>query len=176
MEHLPDANTPHSGEPDDELGELDNILADLQDETEKNEAGTKAKRKKREKLVRWRKRDQYGRLIVETQQSSRGAGPSSQPKDTCPVHMDTSPDDASNYAPLQVQLQEANKALEAREMLTRTWDMRQTQSEEKWENARPHLLESMLSAEWTLDQSCDHCHTKRAVIRCRDCLPKPFLQ
>ncbi|KAK0131236.1 hypothetical protein N1851_034058 [Merluccius polli] len=57
-------------------------------------------------------------------------------------------------------------------MSTRTWDMRQTQSEEKWENARPHLLESMLSAEWTLDQSCDHCHTKRAVIRCRDCLPK----
>ena len=29
-----DANTPHSGEPDDELGELDNILADLQDESE----------------------------------------------------------------------------------------------------------------------------------------------
>ena len=57
-------------------------------------------------------------------------------------------------------------------MLTRTWDMRQTHSEEKWENARPNLLESMLSAEWTLDQSCDHCHTKRAVIRCRDCLPK----
>ncbi|XP_059918294.1 uncharacterized protein LOC132465616 isoform X2 [Gadus macrocephalus] len=186
-----DANNPHSGEPDDELGELDNILADLQDESEKYGAGTKAKRKKPEKLVRWKKRDQYGRLIAETQQSSGGAGPSSRPKDTCPVHMVPCPDDASNYAPLQVQLQEAHKALdtqlqllqesleddplacsEGREMLTRTWDMRQTHSEEKWENARPNLLESMLSAEWTLDQSCDHCHTKRAVIRCRDCLPK----
>ncbi|CAL8286177.1 unnamed protein product [Boreogadus saida] len=107
-----DANTPHSGEPDDELGELDNILADLQDESEKYGAGTKAKRKKPEKLVRWKKRDHYGRLIAETRQSSGGAGPSSHPKDTCPVHMDPCPDDASNYAPLQVQLQEAHKALE----------------------------------------------------------------
>ncbi|CAL8340141.1 unnamed protein product [Boreogadus saida] len=93
-----DANTPHSGEPDDELGELDNILADLQDESEKYGAGTKAKRKKPEKLVRWKKRDHYGRLIAEIRQSSGGAGPSSHPKDTCPVHMDPCPDDASNYA------------------------------------------------------------------------------
>ena len=54
----------------------------------------------------------------------------------------------------------------------RTWEMRQTLSDEKWETARPHLLDLMLSAEKPLLELCDHCNMEQAVIRCRDCLPK----
>ena len=61
--------------------------------------------------------------------------------------------------------------------LSRTWEMRQTLSDERWETARPHLLQLMLSAEKIPNayRRCDHCKGKQAVIRCLDCLPKELL-
>ena len=58
--------------------------------------------------------------------------------------------------------------------LCRTWETRQTLSDERWENSRPLLLEQMLLAEKipSAYRKCDHCKEKQAAIRCRDCLPK----
>ena len=58
--------------------------------------------------------------------------------------------------------------------VSRTWEMRQTLSDERWENARPQLLELMLSAEKipVAYSKCHHCQKKQSAIRCRDCLPK----
>lgn len=56
----------------------------------------------------------------------------------------------------------------------RTWEMRQEMAAEKWESARPELLDLMLSANKTPQcfETCQQCNMQQAVIRCRDCLPK----
>ena len=52
--------------------------------------------------------------------------------------------------------------------------MRQTLSDERWDMARPQLLDLMLAADKIPDaySKCSHCKNKQTAIRCRDCLPK----
>jgi len=56
----------------------------------------------------------------------------------------------------------------------RTWEMRHTLSDQRWDTARPQLLDLMLAADKIPDaySKCSHCKKKQTAIRCRDCLPK----
>ncbi|KAA0716633.1 hypothetical protein E1301_Tti023845 [Triplophysa tibetana] len=62
---------------------------------------------------------------------------------------------------------------EPRSTASNDWALRQSLSEERWHEARPKLLDSLLSSDCVHLGPCDHCSLKEAVIRCKDCLPKP---
>ncbi|XP_052445521.1 uncharacterized protein LOC127987303 isoform X1 [Carassius gibelio] len=62
---------------------------------------------------------------------------------------------------------------EPRSAASHDWALRQTLSEERWEEARPKLLDSLLASDCVHYGPCDHCSLKQAVIRCKDCFPKP---
>ncbi|KAA0721783.1 Complement C3 [Triplophysa tibetana] len=62
---------------------------------------------------------------------------------------------------------------EPRSTASNDWALRQSLSEERWQEARPKLLDSLLSSDCVHLGPCDHCSLKEAVIRCKDCLPKP---
>ncbi|XP_063049593.1 uncharacterized protein LOC134444050 [Engraulis encrasicolus] len=53
------------------------------------------------------------------------------------------------------------------------WSVRQTVVHERWEAARPGLLDALLSAAEVGDTSCSYCG-RNAVVRCLDCLPRHF--
>ena len=54
------------------------------------------------------------------------------------------------------------------------WSTRSSLSFERWREARPFLIENMLKGEDVCSNSCQKCGNKKAVVRCRDCLPYPF--
>lgn len=51
------------------------------------------------------------------------------------------------------------------------WALRQALSEDRWRAARPMLFDSLLASNVVQVGICDHCATKEAVVRCKDCLP-----
>ncbi len=53
------------------------------------------------------------------------------------------------------------------------WTLRQMVSENHWIAARQTLLDCSLASDRVDFLTCDHCRVKAAVIRCKDCLPKP---
>lgn len=62
---------------------------------------------------------------------------------------------------------------EPRSMASHNWALRQALSEDQWREARPKLLDGLLASDRVDHCPCDHCHFQEAVIRCKDCLPKP---
>ncbi|XDV13812.1 hypothetical protein PO909_002139 [Leuciscus waleckii] len=50
------------------------------------------------------------------------------------------------------------------------WALRQTVTHERWDTARPKLIEAVLSAA-NVQKTCGHC-SEEAVIRCLDCFPR----
>lgn len=50
------------------------------------------------------------------------------------------------------------------------WGLRQSTSHERWDTARPHLVEVLLAAA-NVPKTCSLC-SGVAVIRCLDCLPQ----
>ncbi|XP_034546316.1 uncharacterized protein LOC117817673 isoform X2 [Notolabrus celidotus] len=186
MSDMPNVSSGES----DELESIDAILTDLHNtEKEEGEQGKKAKEKVKhtEKPVRWRKRDMYGRLLADMRPSAGGSRSSHTLKSKDDHQGDATTSSEATLIHVQeaqetfdVQLQMLKDSLmedplecsEATATVFRTWETRQTLSDEKWEHARPQLLELMLSAEKTPLEPCDHCNSEQAVIRCRDCLPK----
>ena len=57
----------------------------------------------------------------------------------------------------------------------RTWTVRQALCHERWQKARPQLLEAMLEAGKIPKGLCQMCNFKDAVICCTDCRPKQML-
>jgi len=57
----------------------------------------------------------------------------------------------------------------------RTWTVRQALCHERWQKARPQLLEAMLEAGKVPKGLCHACKLKDAVICCTDCRPKHML-
>ncbi|CAL8312881.1 unnamed protein product [Arctogadus glacialis] len=49
--------------------------------------------------------------------------------------------------------------------------MRQREVEQCWQQARPHNVDNLLSAQTLYQVTCNHCQTRDAVIRCGECMP-----
>ncbi|XP_056323409.1 uncharacterized protein LOC130236684 [Danio aesculapii] len=76
---------------------------------------------------------------------------------------------------IDIQLQELSQALISDKSVSAShnWTLRQVLSESHWLQARQTLLDYSLTSEMVECLNCDHCRAKAAVIRCKDCLPKP---
>lgn len=76
-----------------------------------------------------------------------------------------------------IQLQQLHDALihdaEKSMSASHNWTVRQMVSENHWIEARQKLLDCSLASDRVYCVSCDHCRVKAAVIRYKDCLPKP---
>ncbi|KAK7136762.1 hypothetical protein R3I93_016962 [Phoxinus phoxinus] len=55
------------------------------------------------------------------------------------------------------------------------WTIRTEMREERWKEARSSLVENILKGEDASSSSCQQCRSNAAIVRCRDCLPYPFL-
>ncbi|KAG1952334.1 hypothetical protein F2P79_010255 [Pimephales promelas] len=55
------------------------------------------------------------------------------------------------------------------------WAIRTEMREERWKETRSSLVENILKGEDASSSSCQQCRSSAAVVRCRDCLPYPFL-
>ena len=52
-----------------------------------------------------------------------------------------------------------------------SWSRRQREVEQCWQQARPHNVDNLLSAQTLYQVTCNHCQTRDAVIRCGECMP-----
>ncbi|XP_026070127.1 uncharacterized protein LOC113050899 isoform X2 [Carassius auratus] len=176
--------------------DLEEIMADLEEMQSEEAVKTPPKKQKRKKIdlkLRWKKRDQEGFLVYEKRKpkKDRSGKPvastivsSSNPQEAELETASTSEAstskqhfgdvDAQQIIDLQLQqLQNAMECDEPRSAASHDWALRQTLSEERWEEARPKLLDSLLASDCVHYGPCDHCSLKQAVIRCKDCFPKP---
>ena len=55
------------------------------------------------------------------------------------------------------------------------WSTRNANYSERWREKRPSHVKSMLAQSNVATKVCSQCETNLAVVRCRDCLPCPFL-
>ncbi|XP_055789118.1 cingulin-like isoform X2 [Salvelinus fontinalis] len=53
-----------------------------------------------------------------------------------------------------------------------SWSVRKELSQDRWRESRPEIVDSLLAAEHASQKICQSCNVKRAILRCRDCLPK----
>ncbi|XP_059378247.1 uncharacterized protein LOC132114148 [Carassius carassius] len=176
--------------------DLEEIMADLEEMQSEEAVKTPPKKQKRKKIdhkLRWKKRDQEEFLVYEKHKpkKDRSGKPvastivsSSNPQE---VELETASTseastskqhfgdvDAQQIVDLQLQqLQNAMECDEPRSAASHDWALRQTLSEERWEEARPKLLDSLLASDCVHYGPCDHCSLKQAVIRCKDYFPKP---
>ena len=54
------------------------------------------------------------------------------------------------------------------------WSTRKSNSSESWKAARPRLVNTALAQENVGTRKCQQCWSNLAVVRCRDCLPRPL--
>ena len=54
------------------------------------------------------------------------------------------------------------------------WSTRKSNSSESWKAARPRLVNTALAQENVGTRKCQQCWSSLAVVRCRDCLPRPL--
>lgn len=54
------------------------------------------------------------------------------------------------------------------------WSTRKTLFSESWRAKRPHLVNTMAAQESVSEHICQQCGSNPAVLRCRDCLPRPL--
>ncbi|XP_048066670.1 uncharacterized protein LOC125280281 isoform X3 [Megalobrama amblycephala] len=174
--------------------DLDEIMADLEEIQSEEAVKTPHKTRKRKKFdlkLQWKRRDQEGFLVYEkrklrTDRSGRPVASTiaSNPQEVdlgtaCTSEASTTKQhfgdvDAQQIIDLQLHLlQNAMDCDEPRSTASHDWALRQTLSEERWQEARPKLLDSLLASDCVRRGPCDHCNMKEAVIRCKDCLPKP---
>ncbi|XP_073730076.1 uncharacterized protein [Misgurnus anguillicaudatus] len=190
-----DQHTPEKTMEEELFRDLDEIMDDLKEI--QSEEGVKTPPKKRKNKttdpkLRWKKRDQEGLLVYEkrkpktdqcrrqvtstiasasNQEVELGTASTSEASTTEEHFGDV---DAQRVIDLQLHLlQDAMDFDEPRSAASHDWALRQTLSEERWKEARPKLLDSLLASDYVHHGLCDHCSLKEAVIRCKDCLPKP---
>ena len=54
------------------------------------------------------------------------------------------------------------------------WSTRKTIFSESWRAARPQLVNTAVARENVEAHMCQQCSSNSAVVRCRDCRPRPF--
>ncbi|XDV53779.1 hypothetical protein PO909_022202 [Leuciscus waleckii] len=76
---------------------------------------------------------------------------------------------------IDIQLHQLHDALISEKSMSAShnWTVRKIVSENHWMEARQKLLDCSLASDRVFSVSCDHCRVNAAVIRCKDCLPKP---
>ncbi|CAL8294724.1 unnamed protein product [Arctogadus glacialis] len=147
--------------------------------------------------MRWKKRTSDGNLIHARPRSARNqsnqvtAGNSSglQQQKTHPNK--NAPDSNSEvvFAPdnvdgflrdLQQSLSDAtgdgveSPTPQASLSASLNWSTRKSNSSESWKAARPRLVNTALARENVGTRKCQQCWRNLAVVRCRDCLPRPL--
>ncbi|XP_063076858.1 uncharacterized protein LOC134466889 [Engraulis encrasicolus] len=130
-----------------------------------------AKRKKSgDSSVVWRKRDLRGQLVSQRP----GQGTSHKPiqkrraaQTTGAIHEEPGPSDVPNLDELLASLQEDPSSQSDKDTLT--WAERQAQSEDRWGNLRPSLVNMVVEAASMEYGLCQRCTTKEAVVKCRQC-------
>lgn len=60
-------------------------------------------------------------------------------------------------------------------LASQDWSIRNALFSERWREKRPSLVNSMLAKENVATNICSQCGNNCVAIRCRDCLPCPFL-
>ncbi|XP_066507850.1 uncharacterized protein [Hoplias malabaricus] len=170
--------------------DIDELMADLEEMKNEEVVEPPTKKKHVEPKVRWKKRNKEGYLVYERRkqkkdQSRRSMAfasnlqeleietastsiPSTSKQDLADV-------DVQQVIDLQLQLLQDTldcDVAEPRSTASHNWALRQTLSEDRWREARPKLLDSLLASGHVHHGYCDHCKSKEAVIRCKECLPK----
>ncbi|KAK0145376.1 hypothetical protein N1851_015722 [Merluccius polli] len=112
------------------------------------------KRKKVKPKFTWRQRDAMGRIVSQRSRPS--------------TSQDTELDNLIQLLEEPVIEQDLTNVEQ------QDWATQQHISSQKWEEARPQLLENYLKLERCVPRFCQHCHNSEAVIRCRDCLPLQY--
>lgn len=135
--------------------------------------------------VTWKSRGSDGNLIPARPRSSRN-------QSTEAVYHQT-PSTKTNYElvfasdvegllqDLQHDLTDAGDAIQnevgtpAPHLASSNWSTRKSLFSESWRAERPRLVNSILAKERVKSTTCQQCWRQPAVIRCRDCRPRPFL-
>ncbi|CAL8239058.1 unnamed protein product, partial [Gadus morhua 'NCC'] len=138
--------------------------------------------------VKWKKRDSDGNVIrVPHSRRSQSNQASCSQKSNPPVNV---PDTSSEvvFAPeaiegflqdLQLSLCDATgdemEAPTPRPLVASSnWSTRKTIFSESWRAARPQLVNTAVARENVEAHMCQQCSSNSAVVRCRDCRPRPF--
>ncbi|KAK7910161.1 hypothetical protein WMY93_014845 [Mugilogobius chulae] len=137
--------------------------------------------------VRWKKRGSDGSLICTRPRSSRQQHPeascSQLPQaDSAPARAEVvfAPESVEEFLnELQHTLCD-DAAVEMEEDLrcpqaSASWSLRKSLFSENWRAERPHFVNTMMAKENVVSRTCQECRSESAVIRCRDCRPRPFL-
>ncbi|XDV10893.1 hypothetical protein PO909_000004 [Leuciscus waleckii] len=161
--------------------DLEEIMADLEEMQSEEAVKTppkKQKRKKTDHKLRWKKRDQEGFLVYEKRKPK---------KDRSGKPVASTIASASNPQEVELETASASEAATSKQhfgdvdahniidlqlqLLQNAMDCDEPRS--RWHEARPKLLDSLLASDCVHHGPCDHCSLKEAVIRCKDCFPKP---
>ncbi|XP_065140166.1 uncharacterized protein [Paramisgurnus dabryanus] len=146
--------------------------------------------------VEWRERDSQGDIIYKCPRAKRAtvkrirgdhnknsAGPLVTENDLSVGHAEVSETADANFEELRrlldTQEGDADDVTPIQDNVPRSasndWTIRSAIREERWKEARAFLVENILRGEDASSSICQHCRSNAAVVRCRDCLPYPFL-
>ncbi|XP_034738953.1 uncharacterized protein LOC117951366 isoform X1 [Etheostoma cragini] len=173
----------------DDLQNADDLLAELQKEKAALPARTSTSN------VRWRKRDIDGNVLFARPRSCRNqsekAGDDHLPNPPCNT-ADHGPNSASETASktisaeclvqdLQYSLSVSDDEIQeaavdqGAPLASLDWSTRKALFFDRWRAKRPYLVNSMLAQGNQATKICSQCGINCASVRCRDCLPCPFL-
>ncbi|XP_066504235.1 uncharacterized protein [Hoplias malabaricus] len=180
---------------DDELSSADELLKELQQEERDN---SERSLKPPAQTVHWRQRDSKGDVVSKRPRVQRTVK-SSAPSLDNPTRVLFSQDNYEGPCSSASICADADRRTgslleELKELLdtalevdlvslheppptsaSSDWSTRISLSAERWRESRPDLVVSMLKGEDVCSHSCQMCGNKKAVVRCGDCLPYPFL-
>ncbi|XP_062412037.1 uncharacterized protein LOC134102072 isoform X2 [Sardina pilchardus] len=182
---------------DTELEELKKKVTDLIDEEDLLMPSSPEPAPSTSQPVKWVKRDSDGNIIFDRPRSSRRppserAGGQSQHRHRAHARAteSTSADAATESTSAEADwlgsdttesfLQELQQSVATMEeeptpqAASCHWGARKALHFDWWVKERPQFLNAVLAAQHGGRQVCQHCGREDAIIRCRDCRPRPF--
>ncbi|XP_032391834.1 uncharacterized protein LOC116701895 [Etheostoma spectabile] len=172
----------------DDLQNADELLAELQKEKAALPARTSTSK------VRWRKRDSDGNVLYARPRSRRnqsekaGDHTPNPPCNTADHGPNSASETASKTISAECLVQDLQYSLSVSDdeiqeaavdqgapLASVDWSTRNALFFERWRAKRPYLVNSMLAQGNVETKICSQCGINCAAVRCRDCLPCPFL-
>ncbi|XP_030294098.1 uncharacterized protein LOC115594270 isoform X2 [Sparus aurata] len=164
----------------DDLERVDDLLNELQSEEAAAPVVVAP-------TVRWKKRGSDGTLIHARPRSSRNQSTAQAVyrQTTHPTNTNSevvfAPDVEELLQDLQHALTDTGDAIQdeveapASLQASSSWSTRKSLFSESWRAERPRLVNTTVAKEHVKSNICQQCWRQSAVIRCRDCRPRPFL-
>ncbi|XP_055762723.1 uncharacterized protein LOC129839359 isoform X2 [Salvelinus fontinalis] len=125
---------------------------------------------------RWRQRDERGQIVSQTRKATTSTSfeTSTSGLESTPV-LNIDEEISILHREINILLADledpecSNPAVPG---ASHSWSVRKELSQDRWRESRPEIVDSLLAAEHASQKICQSCNVKRAILRCRDCLPK----